>query len=209
MQRPLRVLFLGSEFSPVVSAVLKSGASITVCGDELSLSDVNQFTDPTTYDFIVCYGYRHIIPPDIVRRMHRRIINLHISYLPWNRGADPNLWSWLENTPKGVTIHYIDEGVDTGDIITQKQIHFIDEERWTLTATYDDLNREIEELFQRWWPFISTNNTQSRKQVGAGSVHKTKDKEKYLCLLTERWSTPVSQLIGKGVKYEKTCKFTQ
>ncbi|MCL0081308.1 hypothetical protein M1N64_03665 [Peptococcaceae bacterium] len=44
-----------------------------------------------------------------------RAINLHISFLPWNRGADPNFWSFIENAPVGVSIHYLDEGIDTGD----------------------------------------------------------------------------------------------
>ncbi len=52
------------------------------------------------------------------------IINLHISFLPWNRGAHPNFWSFYDDTPKGVTIHLIDEGIDTGAIIYQKEITF-------------------------------------------------------------------------------------
>lgn len=46
-------------------------------------------------------------------------MNLHISYLPWNKGADPNFWSCIDGTPAGVTLHHIDAGVDTGDIIAQ------------------------------------------------------------------------------------------
>ena len=76
-------------------------------------------------EMIISYGYRHIIKKSIIEYVKGNIINLHISYLPWNRGADPNLWSFLENSPKGVTIHYIDEGIDTGDIITQKKIRFL------------------------------------------------------------------------------------
>ena len=64
-------------------------------------------------DFIISYGYRHILKKDLIEMFPRKIANLHISLLPWNRGADPNLWSFLEDTPKGVTIHYIDCSVDT------------------------------------------------------------------------------------------------
>ena len=38
---------------------------------------------------------------------------MHISYLPFNRGAHPNYWSFKDNSPKGVTIHFIDNGIDT------------------------------------------------------------------------------------------------
>ena len=52
-------------------------------------------------------------------------------------GQDPNLWSFIEDTPKGVTIHEIDEGIDTGDIIFQKEIVLNSNE--TLASSYEKL----------------------------------------------------------------------
>ena len=60
------------------------------------------------------------------------------------------MWSFLEDTPKGVTIHYIDEGIDTGDIIVQKEV-FIDEDKETLKSSYEILNKEIQALFKENW----------------------------------------------------------
>ncbi|HUX61123.1 MAG TPA: formyltransferase family protein, partial [Ignavibacteriaceae bacterium] len=76
--------------------------------------EVTQTMEPMTdeilqdKDFIVSYGYRNIIGKPVLDKFQGRAINLHISYLPWNRGADPNLWSFFDNTPKGVTIHFLD-----------------------------------------------------------------------------------------------------
>ena len=39
-----------------------------------------------------------------------------LSYLPFNRGKNPNVWSIIESTPCGATIHKIDEKIDTGKI---------------------------------------------------------------------------------------------
>ena len=50
----------------------------------------------------------------------KTLINLHISYLPYNRGSYPNYWSFKENTPNGVSIHHIDDGIDTGPVLVQK-----------------------------------------------------------------------------------------
>jgi len=80
--------------------------------------------DLSSYDWVVSYGYKHILKKQHIESSKNLIINLHISYLPWNRGADPNYWSWVENTPKGVTIHAIDKGIDTGDIFIQKEVNF-------------------------------------------------------------------------------------
>lgn len=58
---------------------------------------------------IISYSYRYLIKKEIIDFMPTSIINLHISYLPWNRGANPNFWSFVDNTIKGVTIHEIDD----------------------------------------------------------------------------------------------------
>ena len=80
------------------------------------------------YDFVVSYGYRHILKPGVIEGLGCPIFNLHISYLPYNRGAHPNFWSFYENTPAGVTIHLIDNGVDTGPIVKQKYVIFKEDE---------------------------------------------------------------------------------
>ena len=77
------------------------------------------------YDLIISFGYCKIINRSILDRIKCPIINLHISYLPFNRGAHPNFWSFFDNTPSGVTIHLIDEGIDTGPIIYQKIVKFL------------------------------------------------------------------------------------
>jgi len=42
--------------------------------------------------------------------------------LPYNKGSHPNFWSFIENSPKGVSIHEIDEGIDTGKLIASKKL---------------------------------------------------------------------------------------
>src|SRR5690606_983365 len=70
-------------------------------------------------DLLVSFGYRHIL-----KDLSVPAVNIHISMLPWNRGADPNFWSWLDHTPKGVTVHLMDQGIDTGPIIAQREVAF-------------------------------------------------------------------------------------
>lgn len=74
------------------------------------------------------------------------IINLHISYLPGNRGAHPNFWSFYDETPSRVSIHLIDTGIDTGPILFQKYVDFNQDEK-AFSQTYKKLVIEIEKLF--------------------------------------------------------------
>ena len=78
--------------------------------NKLILSDISK------YDLIITFGYRKIIKNNILNKLEKPILNLHMSFSPHNRGAYPNFWSFYDNTKKGVTIHKIDKGVDTGPI---------------------------------------------------------------------------------------------
>ncbi|HHY79214.1 MAG TPA: formyl transferase [Thermoanaerobacter sp.] len=127
-------------------------------------------------DLIISYNYRYLIKKDIIEYMKKRIINLHISLLPWNRGAHPNLWSFLDDTPKGVTIHLINELIDAGDILFQKEV-FFDEENETLKTTYFKLHDEIQNLFKSNWYKIKRGDYELIPQKEDGSIHYLKDFE--------------------------------
>lgn len=81
-------------------------------------------SDAKKYDLIISFGYKKIINKKILQKLRRPPINLHFSYLPYNRGTHPNFWSFVENTPKGVSIHEIDAGIDAGGIIVRKKVNF-------------------------------------------------------------------------------------
>jgi len=190
----MNVLVLGVTPSPVSLILKELGYSVV---ERDALVDVH-FLKRNSIDFAVSYRYRHLIRKPIIEYLKGHIINLHISLLPWNRGADPNLWSFLEDTPKGVTIHVVDEGLDTGDIIAQKEI-FFENSVETLATTYMKLNEEILELFKREWPSITKGNAARREQLGRGSSHSLKDRKRFEYLLAEKgWDTPVSTLLGKA-----------
>jgi methionyl-tRNA formyltransferase len=128
--------------------------------------------------FIISYNYRIIIKPEIIHLLPHRIINLHTSYLPYNRGASPNIWSFIENTPCGVTIHEIDRGIDTGDILIQEQINY-DYKKETLETAYKKSNKQIQELFCKNWDKIKKNEIIPQKQTHKGTFHLAKDLEQY------------------------------
>ncbi len=188
------VLFLGPPDSTLLAWLRNDGnESVIDTTDKLTVD----FVKSSGVKFLVSYGYRHILRSDILDLFTpNRAVNLHISYLPYNRGADPNLWSFVENTPKGVTIHYLDTGVDTGDIIVQREVVFSPQEN-TLAATYARLHSEIQDLFRTNWPAIKNGSCQRIKQdLRAGSEHKIKDKEALSTLLVDGWNTTLEKIAG-------------
>ncbi len=186
----MNILLLGNKARLLESRLEKDGHVCSVTEDRI--------TDCSGADFIISFGYRHIIPADIIEKYGRRIINLHISFLPWNKGADPNLWSFLENTRKGVTIHRVSEELDGGEILIQKEVVF--GERETLKTSYDKLIEEITALFCDNAGALLSGSLEGKPQREKGSMHKLKDKDKYLRLFSGLgYDTPVENLAGKAL----------
>ena len=125
-------------------------------------------------ELVISYNYSYIIPHDVIRYMNGRIINLHISYLPWNRGFSPNIWSFIDNTPKGVTIHQINEGLDQGKILYQREC-FFDTDKESFATSYEKLNHEIVRLFQENWEEIKAGTYVLTEQKEGGSYHSKKE----------------------------------
>jgi len=64
-----------------------------------------------------------IVGPVFLAAYPRRIINVHPSLLPKHRGADAAAQALAAgDTVTGCTVHYVDEGVDTGEIIAQREV---------------------------------------------------------------------------------------
>lgn len=149
-------------------------------------------------DLVISFGYRHIVRKELILALKNKIINLHISLLPWNKGADPNFWSWLDDTPKGVSIHLMDEGLDTGALLFQKEVTFEGTE--TLASSYSILQEEIIKLFEaNILNILKLDFVPIPQATGQGSFHKSKDKNIFFAELALGWETKCSdiQLLGK------------
>ena len=74
-------------------------------------------------DLIVSVSYRQILKKEILGIPHWGAINLHPSYLPKYRGKNPLNWVLINGEKEtGLTVHYINEGIDTGGILARKKI---------------------------------------------------------------------------------------
>ena len=74
-------------------------------------------------ELVVLAGYMHLLTKPFLQRFPGRIVNVHPSLLPAFPGAhaiDDALAAGVETT--GVSVHYVDEGVDTGPLIAQAQV---------------------------------------------------------------------------------------
>ena len=180
-----KILFLGYDRkkTEIIDALINANCEVHYSRGVIEKVD---------YDLIICFGYREIIDVPTLGKIKCPIINLHISYLPYNRGSHPNFWSFFDKTPSGVTIHLIDEGIDTGPIIYQKIVNF-DQNEKTFLKTYKKLIVEIEKLFLTNLSDILSGSWKSIPQKGEGTVH-------YINQLPSEfsgWDTDIEGELGK------------
>jgi methionyl-tRNA formyltransferase len=146
-------------------------------GSELSNPKIRKRIISLSPDIGVSVFFDYILKPEMFCNIPHGVINLHPALLPYNRGQYPNVWSIVDGTPSGVTLHYIDEKIDTGDIIAQREIQV--EPVDTGKSLYRKLESASIDLFRSEWPNIKSgkNNRQPQQEV-AGTYHRTKDVEK-------------------------------
>lgn len=128
------------------------------------------------FDLALSYTYRYIISDDVLGALSYNVVNIHNSFLPFNRGADPNIWSIIDNTPRGVTLHYIDSKLDHGDIIAQELVSKPTGGRSsTLESTYVELDQAAKELFKTAFQYYSYWDDMRKRSDKVGTYHKAYD----------------------------------
>jgi phosphoribosylglycinamide formyltransferase 1 len=96
-------------------------------------------------ELIVLAGYMQLLSPRFVRRFENRIVNVHPALLPAFPGLDA-IGQALEHGARvtGVTVHFVDEGVDSGPILLQRAIPIpADRDRATLEEEIHAVEHEL------------------------------------------------------------------
>jgi phosphoribosylglycinamide formyltransferase-1 len=77
-------------------------------------------------DYVILAGYMRMIKAPLLEAFPRRIINIHPSLLPAFRGLEAWAQALAAGAPvTGCTVHYVDSGMDTGEIIAQREVPIV------------------------------------------------------------------------------------
>ena len=124
------------------------------------------------FDMLLCNCYSMIIRKEILESVHYNAINIHWSLLPFNKGPNPTQWAIIKGEDKtGITVHYMDEGLDTGDIIAQKEERILETDTWVcindrLIKTSANL------LLSNIDSILKGSNNREKQNLEIGSVNK-------------------------------------
>lgn len=97
--------------------------------------------------FIALAGYMRIIGETLLKEYEGRIVNIHPSYLPELKGKDSIKRAFeAKKDFTGVTVHFVDGGVDTGKVIYQEKI--VIDKKWSL----EELEEKVHEIEHKIYP---------------------------------------------------------
>lgn len=195
MSNEIEVVFLGvNDAGMRVYEWLCDRSEVFVCA---LLTTEEQLTviEEVEPDLVVSCGYRHIVPESILDVPEMGCLNLHPAYLPYNRGANPNVWSIVKGTPAGVTLHYMDSTLDTGDIVARCEVET------DFSDTGKDLYQRLEdaqvELFKETWPDVVDGNVSLIEQEeDEGTYHRTGEFEK-LCEIDSEETVQTKEFLDR------------
>lgn len=130
-------------------------------------------------DAVVAAGFRHIVPEEVLEIPSEGCINVHPGYLPHARGFNPNVWSIVEGLPAGATVHYMDPGVDTGDVIARRRVETTFDD--TGRSLYRRIERASVDLFEAIWPDVESGEVEATEQTDAEATYHYRSDFEELC----------------------------
>lgn len=143
-------------------------------GDRFRSEEGVRFLAGLEPDYILGIHFPYIVPKAVLDVPRHGMLNLHPAFLPFNRGWHTPSWAIFDGTPYGATLHFMDEGVDTGDIVHQRQIEVSPSD--TADSLYQRVLRLEVEVFREAWPSLATFTYKRASQSGkAGTAHAKKD----------------------------------
>lgn len=125
---------------------------------------------PFTPDIICSIYYRYIISEEVIDAAKGKIFNLHPSLLPDYKGCSSLTWALINGEKSvGFTYHYINKGIDTGNIILQKKLKIEDWDRQAdlYQRAMFEAAKYFEEVFEK-----VVNNFSGEKQLAEGRYYK-------------------------------------
>lgn len=124
-------------------------------------------------DYLLSVHFPYVVPVHVLRLPRMGTLNLHPAYLPYNRGWHTPSWAIYDKTPYGATLHWMDEGIDTGPIALQRQLAVRPED--TAHTLYERVLQLEESLLQEAIPMMASRELPRRDQSGGGTEHRKDD----------------------------------
>lgn len=199
-----------SDFSDLSSIAQENEIPFHYTSDINSSETVN-WIKQLKPDVVFCFGWSNLIKKEILEISRLGVIGYHPTLLPYNKGRHPLIWAKALGLEKsGSTFFFMDEGADTGDILSQKEfvINFEDDANTVYERLIDTALLQIEEfhdqLKSNTYPRIKQDKTAGnswRKRGKKDGLIDFRMNSETICNLVRALTKPY---VGAHLEYNNT-----
>jgi methionyl-tRNA formyltransferase len=223
---------LSRSMLPVLNFSIKSSILDVARERNIPVWKVWQLSNPATINVLTAYQpdiicvacFSMLIPRDILNVPRLGSLNVHPSLLPANRGPEPLFWTFREGSEQtGVTIHLIDEAMDSGAIVAQEVIQIPDGINYSkLEQISAELGGKL--LAQSVWNLYNGVAVLERQDETKSSYHTFPNDDDFVVPVAEwnarhvynficgvaSWGIPIYLLVGnKTIHVKKAFSYSQ
>lgn len=189
----MRILLCSNKSASHLDLVLEI---LGVNGDEVVLNHevpTPELVSRLKPDWLVSDRNGHIVSQETLNVMEGRAVNTHASLLPNHRGWQPIFFSVWNHDRAGVTIHFIDEGLDTGNIVLQKELTVNPTD--SLKSLYERARLLTLEGLLSLLPLMRADRLDGQEQDATrGSFHSRADFEELFPRLPKGWDSEIEEI---------------
>ncbi|PYR20238.1 MAG: hypothetical protein DMF94_12655 [Acidobacteria bacterium] len=144
----------GDDVDRIVAFAAKQGFPVWVQPPRRAVEPFVRQLRSAAPDVMVVWSYSMILPQDVLDVPRLGVVNVHGGLLPEYRGGHVMQWALINGEAEtGVTLHYMDAGIDTGPMIADARFPIEVGDDAVLVRTR--LKASGTELLRRWWPQIA------------------------------------------------------
>ena len=175
-EQKIEVLFLssrnnGGKNDEILQKAKLNNPEVDVYSDrDIDDKGVIEHLNSLSLPYGLSFGWGHLLSKAFIEAVGGKIVNAHPSYLPYHRSSGSVFWHFTDQQPFGGTLHYIDEGIDSGDIVAQERIFSTWED--DCDSMKGKVDQVLKSLLMKYLPDIISGNVESRKNdIKQGSIH--------------------------------------
>ncbi|SFN29760.1 methionyl-tRNA formyltransferase [Formivibrio citricus] len=134
-----------------------------ICADDANSDDVLFWAQTLNPDVIFCFGWSRLLKKPLLELAPLGVVGFHPAALPANRGRHPLIWALVLGLKKTAsTFFFMDEGADSGDILSQREIVIAEED--DAGTLYEKVTQVALEQIVEFVPLLASGRYQRKRQ---------------------------------------------
>ncbi len=122
---------------------------------DASLKDIEMYVGSMSVELVCCFGFRRMLPENVMKSTEKAALSTHFSLLPEYRGFAPVNWAIINGESRcGVSLFHMVEEMDAGDLVAQKEVVISDKDY--ISDILEKCIEVLKKILEMEWPNLKS-----------------------------------------------------